>query len=242
MGECPADDAKERLEMVKCNEDKCMMMFPKESGVLECESMLDVVVLLDGSGSIGSEGWPRTQEFGKEIVKAFDPTAARVAVMIYSGPTSWSNYVNICVSTEQHPDFEKACNVKWVSHLTTDTDALVSGIENEEWPAGTTLTSAALGMAEVELQTARKDASSLVIVVTDGKPLNKMRTQQASEKLRQRARLMWVAVGDGAPMEDIVHWGSEPVSENVLKVKDFDELKESGTLNEIIADACLELK
>ena len=50
-------------------------MFPciKESvaETLICQDMLDVVLLIDGSGSIGSTGWEKSKKAAKLLMDAF---------------------------------------------------------------------------------------------------------------------------------------------------------------------------
>jgi len=86
-GTCPAIHDEAREQSMHCNEHPCL---PKLA-TLRCESELDVVLLLDGSGSVGSYGWAQTKEVGKDLAKAFHAHHAdiKVAIVLFSGPSRW---------------------------------------------------------------------------------------------------------------------------------------------------------
>merc|ERR1719253_216113 len=92
------------------------------------------------------------------------------------------------------------CGIKVVQHFTTEMSEAADVVKGLEWPASTTFTSLALMAAKTELSLGRKDASSVVIVVTDGRPMNRMRTEEASKRVRQSSRLMFVPVTTFVPM------------------------------------------
>ena len=83
--------------------------------------------------------------------------------------------------------------------LENDMGELEAEVRVLEWPASATLTSVALGQAETELMSSRDDANSIVIVITDGEPLNEVSTTDAAKKLQVKARVIWVQVGGSAP-------------------------------------------
>merc|ERR1719379_3094352 len=133
---------------------------------------------------------------------------------------------------------EEDCGIKWVSHYTTDTDALAAQVAGLEFPAASTFTSMALATAEADLRNGRPDAAAVVIVVTDGRPLSSQRTFQAAMSLRDKARLMWVPVGPNCPIEDMEGWASLPVRDNMIELSDFGVLESPEAISSIIADAC----
>merc|ERR1719183_534194 len=96
-------------------------------------------------------------------------------------------------------------------------------------------------MAEAEISSGRRDAKKLTIVVTDGRPLSMEATEEAAISLRERSRLMFVAVTEQAPIEAMEQWATFPPEENVLAVPDFSALKDKETVNHIISQACPEL-
>jgi uncharacterized protein with von Willebrand factor type A (vWA) domain len=133
------------------------------------------------------------------------------------------------------------CKVTWLSHFTTDTTALAASVGPNGgvvWPKGSTLTAAALATAETEITSSRADAQSIVIVVTDGRPMNIRKTTEAARRLRKRSRLLWVPVTKKAPLQLVKTWASKPVADNVVALKDYKELEKPETIDRIIANAC----
>lgn len=237
QGRCPSDFSRSRLGYKRCNDFQCVAA--ASSGILECKAKLDVIVLIDGSGSIGATGWTKTKEAATKIINAFQTGTdqSQLAVLMFSGPKDWTNYKK-CTGNGKNVNFAVDCNVAWVSRFSTDKAAIVSSVGALAWPKASTLTSAALATAEAELINGRSDAQAIVIVITDGRPMNPRKTSQAAALLRKKARLMFVPVTRYAPIRDIQKWASRPVADNVLKVKDFAELTGSSTINKVIADVC----
>jgi hypothetical protein len=130
-GSCAADDSEQRLQYTRCNPDKCK---PKTADHLKCKSKVDVVLLVDSSGSLGSAGWDIVKQASADLVKAFDPALAKVAVLSYSGPINMDKF-NLCTGKKTDGTFnlETDCKMKWVSHFTDGIDALATQIGSMEW-------------------------------------------------------------------------------------------------------------
>jgi hypothetical protein len=232
-GSCPQADAPERLQYQHCNPQEC------KTG-LKCDSVLDVVLLLDGSGSVGeATGWAATKAAAASLINSFNTGSqgAQIAVMIFGGPATWADYQK-CSDDKVAVDMAVDCKVSWLSHFSTDTGTLAGNVGGVAWPKGSTLTSAALASAETELATSRPDAQSVVIIITDGRPMNIRKTTEAAKRLRKRARLLWVPVTKKAPLKLVKTWASRPVADNVVALKDYDELQLPETIDKIIANAC----
>eukprot|EP00928_Gymnodinium_smaydae_P057485 TRINITY_DN4071_c0_g3_i1.p1 TRINITY_DN4071_c0_g3~~TRINITY_DN4071_c0_g3_i1.p1 ORF type:complete len:654 (+),score=148.39 TRINITY_DN4071_c0_g3_i1:140-1963(+) len=141
--------------------------------------------------------------------------------------------------TKVEVDMEKDCKIKFVQHFTNNTKALVDKIKDLEWPRGSTLTAQALLAAEEELPlSGRSDAQSVVVALTDGKPVSLRKAQHAAEDVRKRARMFWIAVTRYAPTSNLMQWASKPSRENVVQVNSWKELDTSATVNHIISDVC----
>jgi len=237
QGNCPHKDSLERLEYMHCNTDACV---PAHGDALRCMTKLDVVLLMDGSGSVSEEGWVATIEVGKMLAESFlvAQTGTQVAVLLYSGPSSWAGYQK-CASGEGSVDLSTDCNMQWASHFTTDPSALTSAISALSWRKGTTMTATALASAATELHSGSSDGRpKVVIVITDGRHMNPHETRQAADALRQEARLMWVPATEHADMNEMKTFASTPVASNVVPIQNFSALAEVGTVNRVIASAC----
>jgi len=231
-GECPSAWGLKRLEYKKCNMNRC------ETNKT-CDKELDIVLLIDGSGSLGKRGWAAEIKAAQMFVDAFNVpgTKANMAVILYSGPRTWGG-VKKCWSKNPQVDREKVCNVKTISHFTSDLAKVKTEITGLVWPRGSTLTSLALMTAKAELSLGRKNAKSNVVVFTDGRPLSYRATGIASKQLRKSARLVWIPVTRYAPRKEVKKWATRRWQENVVFVKTFKKLEEPGVITHIVANIC----
>jgi len=250
QGACPLVDSEERLEYFECNTQRCVPQLSAGLTTLECVAKFDVVLLLDGSGSLGTKGWDAVKAAGSMLAKAFHGNGedgSKVAALLFGGPTSWDSYVRCTTyplpSGESPPDMSADCGLTWVSHFDGDTGGVATKIEGLTWPKATTFTSGALALANVELSSGRPGAQKVVIVITDGKPMSRRKTGEAAMEIRKKVdRLMWVPVTSFAPIEEVKKWATQPAHENVIVVDDFETLKEPDTVSDILATACSKVK
>eukprot|EP00747_Dinoflagellata_sp_TGD_P156415 gnl/TRDRNA2_/TRDRNA2_177661_c10_seq1.p1 gnl/TRDRNA2_/TRDRNA2_177661_c10~~gnl/TRDRNA2_/TRDRNA2_177661_c10_seq1.p1 ORF type:complete len:899 (+),score=218.17 gnl/TRDRNA2_/TRDRNA2_177661_c10_seq1:93-2699(+) len=256
-GKCPRANARpQRLQYKRCNSFPCPPPPKSKSnkyGVQQCEAKLDVVLMIDGSGSLGKQGWIASKKAAEMFVAGFNTgddkkINARMAILLYSGPRTWAD-LYLCVNGpkkgQKPPDMKKNCGIMWISksedgdnHFEKDFDSLQRKTRKMKWLRATTLTSVALMQVSDELKFGRKDAASLVIVITDGRPMSPSKTFQASRKLRTRARLMWVPVTRYAPIRDIKKWASKPLKENMIMVPSWKQFQRASVISDIIENAC----
>jgi len=226
------------LEYKQCNVVACPPEPPK------CNKTLDVILLLDGSGSVGKRGWDAEMVAANLFVDSFmgpEGTAlkAEMAVILYSGPRTWSG-VKKCIGGRGKAAKKEDCGIKTVTHFTDDLKKVKQLITGLDWPRGSTLTSLALMTAKAELALGREDAQSIIVTITDGRPLSFRNTAVASRQVRKSARLVWVPVTKYAPLKFIKRMATRRWQENVVIAKTFDELKEQATITHLIADICPE--
>merc|ERR1719160_913425 len=248
-GTCPERLSEERSEYMECNTQLCIPFGTSPDTPLHCGSashpvMQDIVILLDGSGSLGQAGWEAVKAAGVALANAFykdEDRGAKVAVELFGGPRYWSDY-DACTghltAGQTPPDMATTCGLSWVSHFSTDSAAITAAIEGLEWPRSTTFTSGALALAANELANGRADAQSIVFVITDGRPLRRSNTRAQARLLRKKARVVWIPVTKFAPLDDVRKWASRPVRDNVIVVDDFATLAEQSTVNDLVASTC----
>lgn len=245
-GTCADASSEERREFKDCNTHSCELILGSGRDTLTCDSTADIVILLDGSASLRDYGWEQSTHLAEKLVRALKGAvqggSAQVAFLLFSGPSTWDQYQRC---TGQKPSttalrLKEDCGMEWVSHFTNDTENLATRVSHSAltFPRRTTFTSFALGMAESELVKGRMSANSIVIVITDGKPLSPRNTKAAAEKLQEKAKLVWVPVGNSAPRELIEEMASAPQKDHVIDVMDFQQMDQPGTLNSIISTAC----
>jgi len=235
-GKCPDKWSLKRLEYKKCNMIRCNTTDDEKP--IGCNRTMDVVLLLDGSGSLGKTGWKAEIAAAQFLVDAFKESGkAEMAVILYSGPRTWGK-VKRCVGKNARNVNMEQCGIKTVTHFTDDLKKVKQLITGLDWPQGATLTSLALMTAKAELPLGRKDANSNVIVITDGRPLSYRKTKLASIAVRKAARLLWVPVTKYAPLKFVKKWATRQWQENVVKVNSFGDLQKVDTVTHIVADIC----
>merc|ERR1719299_197828 len=84
-GKCAGTWSLKRLQYKACNMKRCKI--PKMSKVLHCNKTMDIVLLIDGSGSLGKKGWAAEIVAAKQFVDAFMGAKHKVemAVTLFSG-------------------------------------------------------------------------------------------------------------------------------------------------------------
>jgi len=242
-GTCPEPKDAERRQFLPCNENSCDEILGNRT-VLTCSSNVDLIVLMDGSGSLRERVWKFTKDITRTLISHLESGAdgVRVAVELFSGPKNWVDYA-YCTGEKPVPagktlDMEKQCGITWVSHFTDDLAAVDEKLKKLSWPAASTLTSVALGQAQSEMMGGRSNASTVVVVITDGKPMSQMNTVAAANDLSEGAKVLWVPVGKNAPMNLIKDLAADPKDEHIIQVKRFEDLNTAANLNKIITGAC----
>merc|ERR1719444_56607 len=264
VGTCAAPDSPTRLRGRKCNDWQCSLMLPEGREFLQCKAKQDVLFLVDGSGSLGEYGWESFRNLTATLVGAMEyvppaPTGqgetgllqaeplelsvnVQVSVMVYSGPDN-GPHLEACTSAGlpgQKLDVEAQCGIQWLSRLTDKVSDVEEKVRSAVWPKKTTLTSMALAEARGELINGRQDANSVVVVITDGKPMSPLKTSRMSAELKQQARLIWVPIGPGVDdtVEEMKQWASEPWQDNVIHIDNFATMALPKTVNNIISTIC----
>jgi len=237
-GECAGEWSLKRLQYKKCNMKRCKV--PIGAQVLQCNRTLDIVLLIDGSGSLGRKGWKAEIKAANMFVDAFRGAGghANMAVILYSGPRTWGGVFKCTGKNKHKVDQEKVCGIKMVTHFTEDLKKVKTLINGLTWPMGSTLTSLALLTAQSELALGRKQSHANVIVFTDGRPLSYRKTKIAARKVRKSARLIWVPVTKYAPLKQIKKWATRRWQENVVVVKTFKALEKPDVIVRIVANIC----
>lgn len=252
QGECPSASSSKRSQYLQCNRFPCPSFTATATmQTMVCDAKFDVVILLDGSGSLRTAGFKAVKAAGEMLAKAFrgsgdeakPETGSRVAALLFSGPRTWRNYrkcLKIPNKGEVPPNMETSCGLKWVSHFSSKNDEVATKIKDLAFPSSSTFTSGALALANAELKFGRSDAQQIVVVITDGRPMSIGKTGQQSRKLTRRpnTRLMWVPVTRYAPINRIRRWSSKPSRDNVIVIDDFKTLEDPKTVTDIIASAC----
>merc|ERR1719384_1042614 len=101
------------------------------------------------------------------------------------------------------------------------------------------MTSLALSQAEAEFSNGRADANSKVVLITDGWPMSRTRTDAAAKRLQQDANVLYVTVGHSAPVDLVKDMASDPKEDHIIQARSLWELNQPDILNKIIGSTCL---
>jgi hypothetical protein len=226
-----------------------------ENGTMEespvtCNSKQDIVVLVDGSASLSPAAFEGSKEFVHKFVTGYDEGAAEFSFILFSGPRKWKEYDECAknVSVELTDEILKdVCGLNLIQPLSNDTAATLANLDKMEQPGKTTFTSGALLLAKNVLAFARPEAEKVVVLVTDGKPIDKEKTQAAAKEVRQAGIRIVVAPIEGFGLEEehlqglykLASWHRD---DNFVDIKttedDLHLLTEISTVNTLVEDVC----
>jgi hypothetical protein len=211
-GKCLHHKDAERFEQQTCNTLEC----PPEP---ICVAMQDVVLAVDVSGSLKQSGFDTMMTFVKDLVSLY----------------------TLGVNETQMGVLEYSKEGKIVAPLQSSMDDLVPMLEKITFQRGVTDMAQGFSLAKTILMEGRKDASSVVILLTDGKPSFKFATTNAATELREMGvRLVIVPIfmyGDPDFMEELA---SDPPEDNVMKIGGLEVLANDtmGEAKKIMTGTC----
>lgn len=173
-----------------------------------CHEKVDLVFLLDASGSVGIENFEKEKQFIIESSNQFiiGPNDAQVSVVMFSNQPH--NQFNLS-------EFDN------ISSITNQINAI-------PYEAGGTYTSLALQFASDNSFTAeagnRPDAIDVLVVVTDGKSTDHTQTLREAAALKQRnIVIVGVGIGSAVDAQELNGIATSPLY--VMYANDFDALR-----------------
>jgi len=181
---------------------------------------MDLVLMLDGSGSMGASGFDILKQSAMTLVDTLQLSedAVMLSVLLFSGPQDWDE----AERCRRGQATLEQCGITWVTRDSHEPKWTVDGTDVKErinaltWPKGGTMTGMALMDARNVISNGRADAPSTVVVITDGKPTFPYVAEQAARSIRRTSRLMFVPVGPDVRFEYFAMMASRPVSENIV--------------------------
>lgn len=128
----------------------------------------------------------------KELVHGMSEEDA-VSIVTFSGPQTYRVF-NKCIQGDLQPG---ECGVH-IQETMKDKDSAYESIENISWTRGSTLTSLALETAsEIFNAHGRSEAEKIVVLITDGHPMQRHATQAQASSLRHSGiQIILVGVGN----------------------------------------------
>ncbi|KAM7148738.1 integrin alpha-X isoform 1-T1 [Molossus nigricans] len=174
----------------------------------------DIVFLIDGSGSISHSDFIQMLNFVKAVMSQFQGPSTQFSLMQFS---------NTFVVHFTFKDFAHSSNP-------------VGLLDSVKQLRGYTHTATAIQMVTTHLFSAqygaRKDASKILIVITDGEKTGDPLSYRAVTPLADAAGIIRYAVGVGSAFQKAHSWkelqdiASRPSHEHIFTVENFDALRD----------------
>jgi len=214
FGKCPTPTSDFRYAKQQCNVHQC-------TGDEICIAKQDLVLGVDGSGSLTEDGFGILRSFAVTLISKyqteyFGSSAMKVGVL------QFGNGVVLADGRTVSP----AINVQ---PLTTDLALVKTGLENLPYKKGFTNMAQAFALSEVMYTAAgRKGAQSALLLITDGKPSFAFQTNEMVEQLQDKniqRFFMVVNEAGGDDLKQMAKWASQPWETNLLHVPGLEALR-----------------
>jgi len=204
-GKCPMPKTRERFQFQACNDYLC----PKD---IKCVADLDLILLIDGSGSLYyrykpiDRNWKLSQKFTEDLIGM-----SQMAKMDDVGRAKGGLRYGVIV-------FSWAAQV--ISPITHKKDELLTKVKGMKWPRGWTMTDKGLLKAKALFTVGgTKNRMQAIIILTDGRASNRWKTRKAAKQVKAAGiRIILVPVKNAMRVKaEMCRWASQPCNENMLK-------------------------
>jgi hypothetical protein len=231
-GKCPKKKSNSRYEEEDCNTHPCV-------GDEICIAKQDLVLTVDGSGSL--------RESGFEVVRNFAANLTMRYQSFYYGKEDMKIGVVYFGNgaLEAQPDgTTNIAEALYVQGLTGDLALVETKIREMSWLRGFTNMAQGFAKADVMLgQTGRADAQSAVMVISDGKFSMEFQTAEKARELRDKNVMVYlVAITEvkGADLQSFRRFASRPIETNYVRIPGLEALKYNADLftGRILAKFC----
>jgi len=238
-GKCPRPSSRERYQNDRCNNFRC----PRK---LDCIAKQDLIVTVDGSGSLFYWSWRRSLwgrnfERSRRFVQAFvqgstldgyDAQDQNDAID-ESKPelgTKYPKHMRIGVNLF-------STRTKVVVPLTGDKSKLLTGVKGMKWPMGATYTHKALKQAMDMLKFSKQNRLKTILLLTDGRATDLRGAFIMARKVRRAGiTIKVVPVGRNVPYWMVCRMASPPCNQNVELARRWRVL--DYQMNRFIAGTC----
>merc|ERR1719277_1773512 len=192
-GKCPGPQHADRLQMQECNTQRCV-------GDEICIARQDLVIAVDGSGSLKGKGFKILRGLAKTLTSRYraeyyGQEEMRVGLVLFgNGVLSKEGYVSEAIQAHR---------------LSSDMESVMRAIDRLEWQRGFTNMMQAFKLADKMFEAeGRNEAQSAILMLSDGKYTNAFRTSQKVQNLKQ-----------------IRDWASSPWESNYVRIPGVEALE-----------------
>jgi len=215
-GKCPVEESADRLETKDCNTQAC-------TGNEECYAMQDLILAIDGSGSLTADNFDILKEYVVNLVKR------------YKGEVNDSEVMKVGVVQFGNGEILEdgsISNAVKAMPLTTDMETVEQVVGELPYLKGFTNMAQSLTLANAMFtENGRETAQSAIMVITDGKPSFTFQTQQVVDRLEEKGvqrYFITITESEGTETDLMKKWASAPWYTNHLHIPGFLQLMASG--------------
>jgi hypothetical protein len=197
--------------MQQCNTQDCV-------GDEICIARQDLVIALDGSGSLKQEGFDMVQKFALNLTSKYQS--------VYYGVEDMKIGLVLFGNGEYFDNGTVAPAIEVVS-ITSDLDSVSTAIAGLQWQRGFTNMMQALQAADNMFAEGRDDAQSAVMVISDGKWTNAYRTTMKATAMKDKGVQIFMApIAEYMDKKLVVlrGWASDPWETNFERIPGLDAL------------------
>jgi len=189
---------------------------PRPTLAPSCRAAVDIMLVLDSSGSIGPNDYEKVRGFARAFAASLKvaPDGARIGIVQFSSENQ--NRLEI--------------------GLSDDPTALNAAIRDMRWLAGGTDMDDGLRIGWEELEAnGRPGVPRVIILMSDGQP-NRDPAQRANAIKAAGTRLLTIGVGSGINADLMRRLASSPPEDNFVFAEEFDTLLE--IVDGLVVDLC----
>jgi hypothetical protein len=197
--------------MQQCNTQDCV-------GDEICIARQDLVIALDGSGSLKQEGFDMVVKFALNLTSKYQS--------VYYGVEDMKIGLVLFGNGEYFDNGTVAPAIEVVS-ITSDLDSVSTAIAGLQWQRGFTNMMQALQAADNMFAEGRDDAQSAVMVISDGKWTNAYRTTMKATAMKDKGVQIFMApIAEYMDKKLVVlrGWASDPWETNFERIPGLDSL------------------
>jgi hypothetical protein len=218
-GKCPTETNFQRYEKQMCNSHPCQ-------GDEICIAKQDLIIAVDGSGSITEDGYRTMKSFTKTLISKYQ-AQYREEIRMRIGLISFGNGQLLADDT-----VAPALPISFLTHDLSEGSAGLQGlVDTMVYHRGFTNMAQALALAEKMLligSDRRSQAQQSVLTISDGLPSFAFQTEELIEQLDDKGIMRYFIVVSSTISDDqmklIVSWASKPWESNLIHVPGLVQL------------------
>jgi len=208
-GKCPKSFSGKRYRKARCNVNDC-------NGDEICIAKQDLVIAIDGSGSVRDSGFKKLKSFVLTLLERYETDyfgepAVKIGIVLFGNGVIM-------------PDGKTVSPAINAQKLTGAKDAVLAVVKDLPFKKGFTNMAQAFAMAEdMFVKGSRKTAQQSVMLITDGKPSFSFMTNEMAEQLDDKGIMRYFLVVSETSMTDdsmknMKRWASQPWETNLVHV------------------------